>query len=267
MRRADRLFQIAQYLRGRRLTTARQLADWLSVSERTIYRDIQDLSRSGVAIEGEAGVGYRVKPGNDLPPLMFNADEIDALVVGMRMVQAWGGPQLAASAAAALAKITMVLPKEKRDFVEATALFAPDFHIDPLHGERLETIRQAIAKRNKLQLDYCDAKRLAFGLVLLGRWLVDCRMVRDPQGLPFLSPRPRARNDSRGKLSRSKRAAIGRFPAHCAQIVDFWESVRPLGSKDRQQKRADCVILVLSSCTEDQQCRKPPAEPARECRN
>lgn len=158
MRRADRLFQIAQYLRGRRLTTAKQLSEWLTVSERTIYRDIQDLSLSGVPIEGEAGVGYRVKPGFDLQPLMFSPDEIDALVIGMRMVQAWGGPQLAASSAAALAKITLALPKDKRDFVEATAMFAPRFHIDPSHGERLEAIRQAIAQRNKLQLQYIDAK-------------------------------------------------------------------------------------------------------------
>ena len=157
MRRADRLFQIAQYLRGRRLTTAKQLSEWLNVSERTIYRDIQDLSLSGVPIEGEAGVGYRVKAGFDLQPLMFSPDEIDALVIGMRMVQAWGGPQLAASSAAALAKVTLALPKDKRDFVEATSMFAPNFHIDPAQGERLESIRQAIARRNTLQLHYADA--------------------------------------------------------------------------------------------------------------
>lgn len=126
MRRADRLFQITQYLRGRRLTTAKQLAEWLSISERTVYRDIRDLSLSGVPVEGEAGVGYRLnKSGFDLPPLMFSPDEIDALVIGMRMVQAWGGPQLAASGAAALAKIVLALPQDKRDFVEATTLFAP----------------------------------------------------------------------------------------------------------------------------------------------
>ncbi len=161
MRRADRLFQIAQYLRGRRLTTAKQLSDWLAVSERTIYRDIRDLSLSGVPVEGEAGVGYRVKAGFDLQPLMFSPTEIDALVIGMRMVQAWGGPQLAASAAAALAKITLALPDDKRAFVETTALFAPSFHINPQHGERLETIRQAIGQRRTLQLDYVDAKKLS----------------------------------------------------------------------------------------------------------
>ena len=159
MRRADRLFQITQYLRGRRLTTARQLAEWLSVSERTVYRDVRDLSLSGVPVEGEAGVGYRInKSAFDLPPLMFSPDEIDALVIGMRMVQAWGGPQLAASAAASLAKIVLALPKDKRDFVENTALFAPSFHIEAAHGERLEEIRQAIGRRCKLRLDYVDAR-------------------------------------------------------------------------------------------------------------
>ncbi|MGH8807461.1 MAG: helix-turn-helix transcriptional regulator [Noviherbaspirillum sp.] len=189
MRRADRLFQIAQYLRGRRLTTAKQLADWLSVSERTIYRDIRDLSLSGVPVEGEAGVGYRIKAGYDLQPLMFSPDEIDALVIGMRMVQAWGGPQLAASGAAALAKITLALPKDKRAFVEATALFAPSFHIDPLHGERLEQIRQAISQRCKLQLDYTDAggnasQRIIWPLALYfwgGTWSIAawCEMRAD----------------------------------------------------------------------------------------
>lgn len=180
MRRADRLFQIVQYLRGRRLTTAKQLAEWLSVSERTIYRDIRDLSLSGVPVEGEAGVGYRVKLGFDLQPLMFSPDEIDALVIGMRMVEAWGGPQLAASSAAALAKITLALPKDKRTFVETTAMFAPAFHIDPLHGKRLEEIRQAIAQRRKLLLEYGDvdgklSQRMVWPLALYffgGIWLM-----------------------------------------------------------------------------------------------
>lgn len=158
MRRADRLFQIAQYLRGRRLTTAQQLADWLKVSVRTIYRDIQDLSLSGVPVEGEAGVGYRITHGYELPPLTFSPDELDALVAGMRMVQAWGGPQLSASGAAVLSKVAMALPKEKRDFVEATPLFAPSFQVDKANGERLETIRQAIAQKRVLSVDYVDAE-------------------------------------------------------------------------------------------------------------
>lgn len=120
---------------------------------------------------------------------MFSPDEIDALVTGMRMVQAWGTPRLAASTAAALAKITLALPKDKRDFVEATALFAPAFHIDPLHGERLEAIRQAIGQQRKLQLEYTDAGskvscRVVWPLALYffgGTWLIAawCELRRD----------------------------------------------------------------------------------------
>ena len=91
MRRADRLFEIVQILRGRRLTTARYLAERLQVSDRTIYRDVQDLCLSGVPIMGEAGVGYALKKGFDLPPLMFDYDEVEALLIGARMVSAWGG--------------------------------------------------------------------------------------------------------------------------------------------------------------------------------
>jgi predicted DNA-binding transcriptional regulator YafY len=154
MRRADRLFQIVQHLRGRRLTTASQLAQWLEVSERTIYRDIRDLELSGVPVQGEAGVGYRLSKGFDLPPIMFSFDEVEALVAGARMIQAWGGPALAASSRSAVAKIALALPPERRESVENTRLFAPQFHVDPNAGVLLEASRQAIVQRRKLRLLY-----------------------------------------------------------------------------------------------------------------
>lgn len=157
MRRADRLFEIVQHLRGRRLTTARQLAQWLEVSERTIYRDVADLLASGVPIDGEAGVGYRIRPGFDLPPLMFTFNEIDALVTGARFVESWGGPGLAQGARSALAKIAAALPADKRVALESARLFAPGFFIDPLPGERLEAARRAMSERCVLQLAYRDA--------------------------------------------------------------------------------------------------------------
>jgi predicted DNA-binding transcriptional regulator YafY len=156
MRRADRLFEIVQYLRGRRLTTAAQLAQWLEVSERTIYRDVADLVATGVPIDGEAGVGYRIAASFDLPPLMFTFDEIDALVIGARFVESWGGPGLANGARSALAKIAGALPREKRAALEAARLYAPGFFIDPLPGERLETFRRAIGARHLVELDYRD---------------------------------------------------------------------------------------------------------------
>jgi predicted DNA-binding transcriptional regulator YafY len=99
MRRADRLFQIIQLLRRRRtVTTAAQIAEKLEVSERTVYRDIRDLTLAGTPIEGAAGVGYRIRPGYDLPPLMFDREEIQALVLGARIVRQFGDPALARGA-------------------------------------------------------------------------------------------------------------------------------------------------------------------------
>src|SRR5919204_2927472 len=150
MRRADRLFRIVQHLRGRRLTTAAFLAGRLGVSLRTVYRDVRDLSLSGVPIEGEAGVGYRLKAGFDVPPLMFTLDEIEALAVGARMVEAWSGPVLAESARTAIEKIVAALPAERRAAVERTRLYAPGFHVDGQAMERLERVRDAIGARRGL---------------------------------------------------------------------------------------------------------------------
>ena len=88
MRRAERLFQIVQLIRGRRLSTAAFIAGRLEVSERTVYRDVADLMAQGVPIEGEAGVGYRMQPGFDLPPLMFTNEEAQALVAAVRQTVA-----------------------------------------------------------------------------------------------------------------------------------------------------------------------------------
>lgn len=156
MRRADRLFQIVQHLRARRLTTARQLASWLEVSQRTIYRDIEDLSLSGVPVEGEAGSGYRMSPEFEVRPIMFTFDEVEALVTGLRMVESWGGPALAAASRAALAKVTLALPVARREEVERSRLFAPDFLLRPETGEVLEWVRRAIGEQRSLTFEYRD---------------------------------------------------------------------------------------------------------------
>ena len=156
MRRADRLFQIVQHLRGRRLTTARQLAGWLHVSERTVYRDIRDLSISGVPVEGEAGVGYRLRPGFDFPPIMLTMDEVEALVAGARMVETWGGTALGSHARSAIAKIALALPAARREEIERTRLFAPGFLVPKGAAAGLETVRKAIFERRKLQIEYVD---------------------------------------------------------------------------------------------------------------
>ena len=158
MRRADRLFQIVQLLRGGRLVTARKLADTLEVSERTIYRDIADLQGSGVPVEGEAGVGYLMRDGYDLPPLMFSRDEIAALVAGARMVRAWGGLSMARAAEEALVKIGAVLPEGAKPAVETTAIFAPSFEFAEAQRAMLDILDRAIDRRERLTMDYTDAK-------------------------------------------------------------------------------------------------------------
>ena len=111
MRRAARLFQIVQLLRRRRrATTATDIARRLGISERTVYRDIRDLVAAGTPIDGEAGVGYRLRPGYDLPPLMFDREEIQALVLGARIVRQFGDPTLARASDAILSKVASILP-------------------------------------------------------------------------------------------------------------------------------------------------------------
>jgi predicted DNA-binding transcriptional regulator YafY len=155
MRRADRLFQIVQYLRGGRLLTAAQLAERLEVTPRTIYRDIADLIGSGVPIEGEAGVGYLMREGYDLPPLMFTQDEIVALVAGARMIKAWGGANMAAAAEEALVKINAVLPDDARARVDEVHVHAFDLSLmSDQERARLDQVERATNAHISLDLTY-----------------------------------------------------------------------------------------------------------------
>ena len=173
MRRADRLFQIVQYLRGGRLLTAAALAERLEVTKRTIYRDVADLIGSGVPIEGEAGVGYVMRAGYDLPPLMFSADEIVALVAGARMIRAWGGAQMAAAAEEALVKIEAVLPDDARSKAASVPVYAHTM------GEMSDDVRAMIDRLEtasdaniRLNLDYADQHGASSNRVIrpLGLW-------------------------------------------------------------------------------------------------
>ncbi|MGB1256360.1 MAG: helix-turn-helix transcriptional regulator [Thiolinea sp.] len=157
MRRADRLFQLVQILRNKRLVTARELAERLEVSERTIYRDIQDLSLSGVPVEGEAGVGYHLRYSLDIPPLMFNAAEIEALVAGARMIKAWGGKELGQSAQSVLEKISAVIPVELQEHIDNSKMFALRFGPREDIESTLDQCRHAIDKQHYLKLSYQNA--------------------------------------------------------------------------------------------------------------
>jgi predicted DNA-binding transcriptional regulator YafY len=154
MRRADRLFLLIQALRGRRVVTARRLAELLEVSERTVYRDVRDLQLSGVPIEGEAGVGYALRRGADIPPLMFTREELEALVVGARMVEAWTGRRLLQGARTALTKIEAVLPEELKRRAERSRVFAPPLARHTAIAGRLDALHAAIEAREVVELDY-----------------------------------------------------------------------------------------------------------------
>jgi predicted DNA-binding transcriptional regulator YafY len=163
MRRADRLFRIVQFLRAGRMQTARSLAQKLQVSERTIYRDVQDLQLSGVPILGEAGVGYTLRRDYDLPPLMFDQREITALVLGSRMVAAWGDTELAAAANDALRKIEAVLTPAMRDKIDSVPLYVPTYpdHTRDALRSTLEQLRGAIEGVRKIEVSYRDEKSQA----------------------------------------------------------------------------------------------------------
>ena len=177
-------------LRGRRTAQpARRLAETLSVSLRTVYRDVADLQLSGVPIEGEAGVGYMLRKGADIPPLMFNAEELEALVVGSRFVRAFAGERLSQGAKAALLKIEAVLPPELRTRTQRSRIFAP-----PRRGRieatgMIDRLHDAISRQQVLKIDYRDESSkasmreieplcLAFwgGAWTLGAW---CRLRTD----------------------------------------------------------------------------------------
>ena len=189
MRRADRLFLIIHALRGRRTALpARRLAETLGVSLRTVYRDVVDLQLSGVPIEGEAGVGYLLRKGADIPPLMFTPEEMEALIVGTRFVRAFGGARLTAGADAALLKIKAALPEELRQRALRSRVFAPGRKYEIKSG-MIDRLHEAISKHQVLRFDYRDeaareSRReaeplcLAFwgGVWTLGAW---CRLRCD----------------------------------------------------------------------------------------
>jgi predicted DNA-binding transcriptional regulator YafY len=158
LRRADRLFDIIQQLRGDRLVTAQALADKLEVSVRTVYRDVRDLQAAGVPIDGAAGVGYLLRPGFQLPPLMFSPAEIEALVVGARMVRAWAGKDLAGSAAEAIAKISAVAPPDRMRAAERVAIFAPGIRFTEALRARFDLCARAIEERRIAFFAYRDEK-------------------------------------------------------------------------------------------------------------
>jgi predicted DNA-binding transcriptional regulator YafY len=158
MRKGERLFQLLNLLRSRRgVVTSQEIAEQLRVSQRTVYRDIQALSLSNIPIESEAGVGYRLRPGFNLPPLMFEEDELEALMLGVRMVQGWSDTQLGDAANRAFDKIKAILPDplHARHHQHAGWLVVPNFQRDRV-SQFSDELRMAIKSKLQTSMIYED---------------------------------------------------------------------------------------------------------------
>ena len=190
MRRADRLFDIIRLLRAaRRPMTAAALAEELEVTVRTVYRDLATLQARRVPIEGAPGIGYVLRRGFDLPPLMFTSEEIAAIVVGARLVSRTGDQGLQEAAESVISKVTVVLPDALRGQLASAPIFVSESGAPVTERIDLSTVRQAIRAERKLQIVYVDEKgtetrRTIWPIVvayyvqatLIGAW---CELRRD----------------------------------------------------------------------------------------
>jgi predicted DNA-binding transcriptional regulator YafY len=181
MNKAERLFQLVTLLRSRRTAiTAETIAETMGVSVRTVYRDVRALTLSGVPIEGEPGIGYLIRPGNHLPPLMFTPDELQALLVGGRMVQAFTDRDLAAAALRVEQKIKSVLSDGLKRHAERQPyripVMASDDGLREIHGQ----LRRACEQCRKTRAVYNDEKgeqseRIIWPLGMIGwtgKWML-----------------------------------------------------------------------------------------------
>ena len=218
MRRADRLFQIIQVLRRtRKPLTADAIAAELETSKRTIYRDISTLIEQRVPIRGEAGMGYILEKGFDLPPLMLTPDEIEAAVLGAQWVASHADPVLARAAQDLMAKIADTVPERLRPFVlEPASRARPVWNREPDRIDMVKT-RSNIHEGKKITLNYRDehgrdSQRTIWPIAIGYHEAVRILggMVRAAEGFPQFPHRPRYRRGlSRRKISGAARPVAG----------------------------------------------------------
>lgn len=225
MSRAARLLQLLELLRKRRsVVTGAELAAATGTSLRTLYRDIEALREQGVTIEGEAGTGYRVVPGWVLPPLMFDEDELEALLLGIRWVSKRTDPALERSARAALDKIEAVLPRDLRHVYEQSALLVGPSWKETGVALDLSLVRTAIRERRRVELSYRDAKGQASERVV---WPVALGFFESSR---ILAGWCELRQDFRHfRLDRveSWKALSERYPGSRAHLFERWKATLP----------------------------------------
>ncbi|MCP5475532.1 MAG: YafY family transcriptional regulator [Rhodanobacteraceae bacterium] len=166
MRRGDRLFQLLLELGRGRVRTAKQLGERLGVSERTVYRDVADLAAQGTPVEGAAGIGYSLRAGYQVPPLMFERDELEALALGAAWVSAYADEDLRAAADRVLSKIDAVLPQRLRPELKAAGMEVLAFSHDPRTRRALSVARRGMKERRRMAAEYLDGKEAVTSRVL-----------------------------------------------------------------------------------------------------
>ena len=198
LRRADRLFDIIRILRtATPPVTAAAIAEELEVTVRTVYRDVATLQARRIPIEGAAGVGYVLRRGYELPPLMFTEDEAEAIAVGVRLLARTGDPGLQKAASNVLSKVTLVVPDPLRDYLTTAPVYVSKSGAPvPAQRDLPSTIRHPIRAARKIRIAYQDGDgRSTERVIQLCRRLlhwsdVDLRLVRAAQRSPPFPHRP-----------------------------------------------------------------------------
>jgi predicted DNA-binding transcriptional regulator YafY len=220
MGRTQRLLMLMDALRRRRRpVTAAGLADELSVSIRTIYRDVQSLIELGAPIDGEAGLGYMLRGGFFLPPLMFDEDELEALVWGLRHIGQQGDRTLATPAANALAKIASAAPEDLRDRIAATGLYAAP--TATATSPSLKPLREAIRNEHKVAIVYGDENNNETRRTV---WPIAIGLFEGKQVLVAWCELRVAFRHFRADRIKSIAATAERFPRRRATLVKEWRA-------------------------------------------
>jgi predicted DNA-binding transcriptional regulator YafY len=235
MRRAERLFDIIQRLRvARGPMTAASLAAALEVTARTVYRDIAALQGRRVPIEGEPGVGYVLRRGFDLPPLMFTTDEIDAIAVGARLVRRIRDPGLQAAAERVLAKVTTVVPEALRVQLAAPPLYVSDGSAAVPRGVNPALLRAAIRERRKMRIGYIDEKGRRTRRTI---WPIAMAYYVDVTVVAAWCELRRDYRHFRVERIESSKILEARFPADDGKLVAGWLALRK--EEPSPEKRPD----------------------------
>ncbi len=222
MHKSDRLFQLTNLLRLRQPVTAQDLAEELQVSVRTIYRYIDDLSASGVPVFGEPGVGYRLDKDFLLPPLNLSVDELDALLIGMKMVCGWTGSELPQAARSLLQKIEAVLPACRTN-LNQELFHVPSMYFNDAckkkHARHWDKLRHAIKQQQVSCIEYCDeqqnqTRRRIYPLGLFywgGKWTLGawCTLRKDYRN--FRTDRIQALDVSDGRFETNDQINLIRY--------------------------------------------------------